>query len=122
MLMLLSDFLIWWYGSGWKQAAKNIKSRLQSVADNFSVSQLLGTLFEPWRRIISYPGASLGEKLRAWADNMFSRVIGFIVRFFVLIAALVVAIAVIILTLVEVLIWPLLPVSPIILIVAAITL
>ncbi len=118
MLMLVLEFLSWWYGRGWKQVADSLLPRLSRVAESFSVTQLLKTLFEPWRRIITYSGASLGERFRAWGDNAFSRVIGFVVRIFVLIAALLIVIVTALLSLIELIVWPLLPPAIPILIIA----
>lgn len=78
---------------------------------SFSVRQLLRTLFAPWRKIISYPGRSLQDRFRAWLDNMFSRLVGFVVRVSVLMAAVVTIIAVSILTMLELVLWPLLPLA-----------
>ncbi len=75
------------------------------------MKQLLQTLFAPWKRIITYPGASLVERWRAWNDNLFSRFIGFIIRFFVLLAALVVLFFLALLTLIEFIVWPLIPLA-----------
>jgi hypothetical protein len=105
------SFFSWWYGRGWKQVVDSFRPRLRSVANNFSVAQLLRTLFEPWRRIISYPGASLEEKMHAWADNVFSRGIGFVVRFGVLVGALFAVIIVVAFTIIEIIVWPLLPLA-----------
>ena len=85
--------------------------RLTGVAEIFSVGQLLRTLFAPWRRIITYPGASLADKWHAWGDNMVSRVIGFVVRIFVIFAALVTIAAIAVLTAIEIVVWPLLPLA-----------
>jgi hypothetical protein len=109
--MLVLSFFSWWYGRGWKQVFDNFGPRLQKVADSFSIRQLLPTLFAPWRRIITPPGRSLEAKLRAWADNMFSRVIGFVVRLFVLIGAALTIVIIGALTVIEVVAWPLLPVA-----------
>lgn len=109
MFMLVADFFIWWYGRGWLSVFASYSRRLREVQSVFSVKQLLQTLFEPWRRIISYPGDSLAEKIRAWGDNVVSRVIGFFVRCIMLMASLVASIATIVLTTFEVVIWPLLP-------------
>lgn len=115
---MLVAFLSWWYGPGWKQSAGSLRPRLKNVADSFSVRQLSRTLFAPWRRIITYPGASLAERFRAWGDNVFSRSIGFVVRCLVLFGALLTAIAVTVITFLEIIIWPLLPIlAPIFLIV-----
>lgn len=104
-------FFSWWYGHGWQQVAGSFKSRLQAVADSFSVGQLTKTLFAPWRRITTPPGRSLEDKLRAWADNMFSRIIGFFVRLFVLLIAAVAALLIALLTILETLAWPLVPLA-----------
>jgi hypothetical protein len=107
--MLIGSFFSWWYGRGWKQTASSLGPRLEQVSINFSVEQLLRTLFEPWRRIVTYSGASLDARLRAWGDNLFSRCVGFVVRSLVLFAAFLSSIIVGLLTLAEILIWPLLP-------------
>lgn len=113
-------FFSWWYGAGWKQVIGSFGPRLQRTADSFSVRQLLRTLFAPWRRIISNPGRSLEDKIRAWADNMFSRVIGFIVRLGVLLAALVCMLFMAVVTVAEVVLWPLIPLAvPTLLVVGA---
>ena len=107
--MLAVSFFSWWYGRGWSRVAAAFGQRLQGVMETFSVTQLLRTLFAPWRRIITYPGASLVEKWRAWGDNLFSRVVGFVVRLLVLLAALLTVIVVAVLGAFEIIIWPLLP-------------
>lgn len=109
--MLALSFFSWWYGSGWRQVFQNFGPRLKRIAGEFSVGQLFRTLFAPWRRIITYPGAGLAERFHAVVDNLISRVVGFFVRLFVLIAAAVVMAAVAILTILEIAIWPLLPIA-----------
>jgi hypothetical protein len=108
---MLLAFFSWWYGQGWRQVASSFQSRLQAVSDNFSVKQLSKTLFAPWKRITTQPGRSLEAKVRAWADNMFSRVIGFVVRLFVLLGAVLTALVIAVLTLFETLAWPLIPLA-----------
>lgn len=111
MIMLVLSFFSWWYGRGWKQVLDSFGPRLQGVMDNFSVSQLFRTLFAPWRRIISYPGSNIEERFRAWGDNLFSRIVGFVVRSVVLLAALLVIVLVAALTVIELAVWPLLPLA-----------
>lgn len=111
VVMLVGSFFTWWYGRGWRQVAGSFRPRLQGVADSFSVGLLVPTLFEPWRRIITPTGRSLEEKWRAWADNMFSRIIGFVVRLLVLLAAGLTVVVVAVLSLIEVLVWPLVPLA-----------
>jgi hypothetical protein len=109
--MLVLTFFSWWYGAGWQQVIRNFVPRLNRIADAFSAKQLLRTLFAPWRRIITYPGASLAERFHALSDNVFSRVVGFVVRLGVLIAALVTLLLATALSVVEIILWPLLPVA-----------
>jgi hypothetical protein len=109
--MLLGSFLGWWYGAGWARVAHSLGPRLRGVSDSFSVGQLFKTLFEPWRRIITYPGRSLEDRFRAIGDNLVSRIIGFLVRVIVLLAAGVVLLIIAVLTLIEIIVWPLLPLA-----------
>src|SRR3954470_13515588 len=111
LVMLVTAFFSWWYGPGWKQVMGSFGSRLKSVRESFSVDLLVPTLFAPWKQITSQPGRSLEDRFHAWVDNLFSRVIGFIVRSGVLFAALVALVAVFLLTVIEVIIWPLLPLA-----------
>jgi hypothetical protein len=119
--MLLTDFFGWWYGRGWGQIIASLGRRLGATAANFSVGQLLKTLFSPWRRIITYPGASFQARFRAWGDNLFSRIIGFFVRFFVLIGAAATLAVIAVLSLAEIIIWPLLPLAVVAFIVKGVT-
>lgn len=107
--MLLVSFLSWWYGPGWMQVIKSFQPRSASIIESFSFGQLIKTWFEPWKRIITYPGDTIGEKFKAWGDNAFSRMIGFVVRTIVMIAGLMVLVFSMLLTIVQVIIWPLVP-------------
>ena len=109
LIMFIISFFSWWYGKGWVQVLESFKPRLVAVMNLFSVQQLLKTMFAPWRRIISYPGASLGDKFRAWGDNLFSRTIGFFVRLFVLFSALLISMLIMVITAIELVVWPALP-------------
>ena len=111
MVMLVASFFSWWYGRGWSMVAGSFGPRLNTVLASFSVNQLVRTLFAPWRRIITEPGSNIEERFRAAIDNLFSRMIGFVVRLFVLLAAMTTLVAVAVLTAVELVVWPLLPLA-----------
>lgn len=115
--MFMLGLFTWWYGAGWRGALTSGKQRLQTLADAFSISTLLRTLFAPWRRIVTQPGAGLDAKLRAMGDNFVSRCVGFTVRFFVLLAAAVSFAAIAILSLIEIVVWPFVPLAAVALIV-----
>lgn len=107
--MLVIDFLVWWYGAGWKRLAIGIANSIDRTGRAFSVGTLLKTLFAPWRRVITPPGRSLADHFAAWRDNTVGRFIGFGVRSVVLITA---AVAVIFIAAGGVLLfiaWPFLP-------------
>ena len=83
--------------------------RLTRVIEDFSIGLLLKTLFSPWKRIITNPGRSIEDRFRAAGDNAFSRVVGFFVRLLVIITGLGAMLIVALLTLVEIILWPLVP-------------
>jgi hypothetical protein len=111
------DLVSWWYGSGWAGALHATQQRLSKLAEAFSMGTLLHTLFAPWKRIISYPGAGLEAKMRALLDNLISRCVGFTVRIFVLLAAAAAFVGLCVFGVLEIVIWPLLPILAVALIV-----
>jgi len=113
--MFLVGILSWWYGEGWQARIRIIKERLSSSVDYFSIGLLITTLFAPFRQISagSVEGP-LNERLRAFADKLISRFIGAIVRSAILIAGLVVMFVQIIFGGLEIAIWPLIPLFPVI--------
>ncbi|HSX04903.1 MAG TPA: hypothetical protein VLF69_00300 [Candidatus Saccharimonadales bacterium] len=105
------DLFSWWYGPGWVGVFTSIKRRLVGLSHMFSTDTLVRTLFSPWRRITTAPGAGLSEKIRAMGDNLVSRAIGFTVRLFVLFTATLAIILLAAVGLVEIVAWPLLPLA-----------
>lgn len=101
--------VIWWYSRGWLRVAKRGIERVTQTARLFSLPELISTLFSPWKRIVSYPGSSLGDKARAVLDNIVSRAVGFFTRMFVLFSAAVLIIVVGVVELLIIIIWPILP-------------
>ena len=108
--MLVVAFLQWWYGPGWRDAASRLMLKLNETYLNFSMPILLRTMFAPWRRIISAPGGSLEQKMRALVDNAVSRLVGFVVRLMALIAACVLLALYTVIGGLIVLLWPAWPV------------
>jgi hypothetical protein len=109
MVMLMLQLFAWWYVRGWQDIARASGTRLIRVAHLFSVPILMRTLWAPWRRIITYPGASIDAKLRAIGDNLVSRAIGFTVRLLVLITAALILLLTATVGLIVILLWPLIP-------------
>lgn len=114
--MFIVGLLGWWYGSGWKKVARILAEKLITAEDYFSISLLLRTLFSPFRQISadSRSSGTIGDKIRAALDKLFSRFIGAAVRIILIITA---ALWLLINTVVDIailLLWPLLPVLPLI--------
>lgn len=107
--MLVLELFSWWYGRGWGIVADNMRRRLVRTSHIFSLPILVRTLFAPWRRIMTYPGIGLADHVRAIADNMVSRVVGFVVRLIVLFTASIIFVLVFITALLGLLAWPLIP-------------
>jgi len=107
--MIALEILTWWYSQGWAQVAKNAELRFFKVSHMFSVPILVRTLFAPWRRIITYPGASIDARFRAMGDNLVSRFVGFSVRAMVLLTAGIMLAFTAAAALVQLVIWPLIP-------------
>lgn len=108
-MLVLIEFFVWWYGRGWRQAAEGSINLIKKVQLTFSMAVLVRTLFSPWKQIVSIPGRSLEEKMRAMLDNFISRIIGFFVRFFVLGAAAFLVLGAALAGLVMTLAWPFIP-------------
>lgn len=106
---MLMEFFFWWYGTGWKKAWRDCFLWVKNIQDIFSIDVLLKTLFSPWKRIVTLPGRSLDEKMRAIVDNLVSRVIGFFVRAIVLFIAMIMVFFAALGGLAVAITWPLLP-------------
>lgn len=115
--MLALELINWWYGRGWITAGRRIATLLVGVSRLFSIPILLRTLFAPWKRIVTYPGASLEAKLHAYGDNLVSRAIGFTVRILVLITALCAEAVALIAGVIGFMLWPVIPLGVVLLIV-----
>lgn len=112
--MLAIAFARWWYGAGWKLVQKNVAVRMQRTLNSFSVPTLARTLFAPWKRIVTSPGAGIGAHARAVVDNAVSRLVGFTIRLIVLISAGVCLVGVGATGIAQVALWPFVPLMVII--------
>lgn len=108
-MVMVFEFFRWWYGLGWLAAWRNAAGWVIKVEQAFAVKVLLGSLFSPWKRIVSLPGRSLDEKLLAMLDNLISRAVGFFARLTALIAATFLIIITGVASLTMAIAWPLVP-------------
>lgn len=78
----------WYYTKIIKEALTIWRSIFIIISLEFSLPQLIKTLFAPWRRDIAPATGSLDEIFRTLIENLISRFIGFLVRFFTILTAL----------------------------------
>jgi hypothetical protein len=119
---MVSAFFIWWYGPGWRLQSERMMQRLLGVADTFSFSLLLGSLFAPFRQISAgRVRGPLGVQFRAWLDRLISRFIGALIRIGMLLFGGVAFLGCAVWSIAYLAVWPLLPAMPIIGIILAVT-
>lgn len=87
------------------------KNMVWFVFNFFSVSLLVRTLFEPWRRLAEdyAPGFNLSNWATAFLVNIIMRVVGVILRLAMIVAGLVATGGVVLVGFVSIVIWILLP-------------
>lgn len=104
---------MWWYGLGWTKLLHAVSGRVQAVLSFFSVGQLFRSLFAPFRQISAERiQGSLSAQLQAFGDRLFSRCIGAVVRILLIICGLVTSLVVAIVGLGTLIVWPFIPVLP----------
>ena len=111
--MLAISFFEWWYSRGWSIYFQGFLARLRNMADSFSIGLLFKTLFQPFRQISATDGrkTTAGEKI---VDALVSRLVGFIVRIFIIIAGAISLILLAIGGVVLGLLWPAIPLMPLV--------
>ncbi len=113
--------LRWWYSDGFIWIFNSsITHRVKKWVHFFSMQSLLKTLFAPFKQDIGRSNRSGFDALvQSIVNNSVSRIFGFIARSFLLIAG-VVCISIVVLTgILMLLIWPIIPVLPVVSIVLA---
>lgn len=114
--MVMFSMLTWWYFGGLSDQFGRIKKSLAKVNDQFSIPLLLKTLFYPFRMIDADKvyGPSLGDKIKAWLDQMISRMIGGAIRIVVVVIGVIALIITVIISILRMALWVALPVLPVI--------
>jgi hypothetical protein len=113
--MLIVGILSWWYGEGWKQRVVMQREKLASTMDYFSIDLLLRTFFSPFRQISAGKvNGPLGVQMRAFFDRLISRMIGAMVRLFMIVIGTLAIIMYIVIGATWLIIWAFVPFFPII--------
>lgn len=111
--MLVLDLLSWWYSRGFSELINGLKERLRDAADFFSIRLLMQNFFSPYRQISAQGTSSsaVNDRMQAFLDSLISRVVGTVVRLFVLLAGIIVIVLQITVGVVMIMIWPLIPMT-----------
>ena len=114
--MLALSMISWWYSRGWGIFAKKIRGSFSTTSDFFSFDTLFRTLFLPFRQISAGDTGALAvsDKLRESFDKLFSRFMGLIVRTFLILMGVVTLIVQAIFGAVSLILWPVIPILPIV--------
>lgn len=113
--MFLVGIFQWWYGEGWRRHIRLSGLGVLRMADFFSIGLLARTLFAPFRQISAgQVNGPLPVKFRAFADRLFSRVFGGVIRtIFIIIGMIAIALSIIWVS-VRLIAWILLPLTPVV--------
>ena len=100
--MIIFDLLGWWYLEGWRGFGRTLIEKMRGALSFFSLGALLRTLFAPFRQISANEGGAA------------SRLVGAVVRIFLMIVGIVVFVLEAILSVLLMIAWPLVPLLPVI--------
>ena len=108
---ILFQYFIWHFIEAPRGIVRGWKNFLLFNLNYFSVGLLLKTFFSPWRRYIwEYPrGFSFGKYAEVFLSNLVSRVIGAILRIFLIFAGILIEIFIVIAGAIIFLVWLALP-------------
>ena len=98
--MAITEMFFWWYSRGWQVFISKARTSLTSITDFFSMSSLVRTLFKPYRHM--------------FLDRLVSRFIGFLSRLILLLAGTLIIIVGGIASLILIILWPIIPMLPIV--------
>lgn len=119
--MLATGLISWWYSDGYKLFAAKLWTKLGDTADLFSIGSLLRTLFAPYRQISANAGGkSIDDKILGLVDRLVSRFVGGTVRLGIVIFGVIILILQSIGSIISLVVWPILPFTPILFIVLAV--
>lgn len=115
--MAITEMFVWWYSSGWRYFIDKARLSLENIINFFSMSSLVRTLFKPFRQIsaeTASSSASLDLKFRMFFDRLISRLIGFVSRLVLLVVGTFLIITGSVFYLILIILWPFIPLFPII--------
>ncbi|HMI09117.1 MAG TPA: hypothetical protein VK497_01825 [Candidatus Saccharimonadales bacterium] len=112
--MFIVGILSWWYGPGWRERISIMREHVDSTMDFFSIGLLLKTLFSPFRQISAGKvNGPLAVQMRAFFDGLISRMIGGMIRSFMVIIGICAIILTGLIGCIGLILWAFVPLLPI---------
>lgn len=113
--MFILGVVSWWYGAGWRQRSTFLRARLVGIMDFFSIDLLIRTLFAPFRQISAgNVQGPIAVQMRAFFDQLISRIIGAALRTFMIIIGCLAIILYAVIGGLLIVAWAFVPVLPVI--------
>jgi len=78
----------WWYSKGIASLFDFLSAYFIHTSNYFSPIDLITNIFKPWKRIVGQQGRGLDDFFQSLADTFISRLVGFVLRFFLIIVYL----------------------------------
>lgn len=116
--MIIFDLLGWWFTEGWRGFGRTLIEKMRGALSFFSFGALIRTLFAPFRQISANEG---GAALQVFLDRLVSRLVGAVVRIFLMVAGIIVFAIEVVLSLLLMVGWPLVPFLPAICVILTVT-
>ena len=120
--MMAVDLLQWWWTQGWVDFGRRLRQKFVDTLDRFSFGNLFRTLFAPFRQIDAggTNAKGLSARFQAWLGKTFSRMIGAVIRLFLIIVGALMVVAELVISTVLIILWPLIPFAPVVCVVLAV--
>ena len=115
--MAIAEMFLWWYARGWLVFIRKVRGFMLNITDFFSMDSLIRTLFKPFRQISAESASadsSLDLKFQMFLDRLVSRAVGFCTRLILLIAGCILIVFGGIISLILIILWPFVPLLPIV--------
>lgn len=111
LFALVGEYVQWHFFRAPREIILALSYIIHYIFIYFSTVALFKTLFSPWRRYQwQYPrGFDLGKFIEVFASNLISRIIGFLIRVYIIIVGLAGELIVLILAVLAFLFWLILP-------------
>jgi len=120
--MVLFDAISWWYSWAWLHVLEVMRMWLRRLYNVFSVRQMLRTLFAPWKEDRVTGARGLDQMMSALVMNSVARLVGFSVRLIFLTMYTISSLFVVTAGVTTAIVWPIIPLSPILLLVLGVAL